>query len=163
MPEVEGDDHYLQFVEACRGNGQTSTPFDYSGPLTEMVLLGCLADAVPQPTARVGRRGAEGDRTRRGRTRRRVRPFGPLALNAANTFASFGTICSIGTLSCTSALRRRPKLSPPMYSVYFVPPRPTMPTSLWYGRAQPFGQPVIRTLIGSSATPSSASTPPAGR
>jgi predicted dehydrogenase len=43
MPEVTGDNHYLQFVEAVRGNGQTSTPFSYSGPLTEMVLLGCLA------------------------------------------------------------------------------------------------------------------------
>jgi hypothetical protein len=30
-------------VEACRGNGRTSTPFDYSGPLTEAVLLGCLS------------------------------------------------------------------------------------------------------------------------
>jgi hypothetical protein len=35
--------HYLQFVEACRGNGQTSAPFDYAGNLTESVLLGCLA------------------------------------------------------------------------------------------------------------------------
>ena len=35
--------HYLQFVEACRGNGQTSTAFDYAGNLTESVLLGCLA------------------------------------------------------------------------------------------------------------------------
>jgi predicted dehydrogenase len=43
MPEVKGDNHYLQYVEAVRGNGKTSTPFSYSGPLTEMVLLGCLA------------------------------------------------------------------------------------------------------------------------
>ena len=43
LPEVKGDDHYLQFVEAVRGNGSTSAPFGYSGPLTEMVLLGCLA------------------------------------------------------------------------------------------------------------------------
>jgi predicted dehydrogenase len=51
-PEVKGDDHYLQFVEACRGNGQTSTPFSYAGPLTEMVLLGCLATRFPdQPLA----------------------------------------------------------------------------------------------------------------
>ena len=47
FPEVEADDHYLQFVEACRGNGATSTPFDYSGPLTETVLLGCLATRFP--------------------------------------------------------------------------------------------------------------------
>jgi predicted dehydrogenase len=46
-PEPEGDNHYLQFVEACRGNGTTSTPFAYAGPLTEMVLLGCLATRFP--------------------------------------------------------------------------------------------------------------------
>jgi hypothetical protein len=33
----------LQFVEACRGHDKTSAPFAYSGPLTETVLLGCLA------------------------------------------------------------------------------------------------------------------------
>src|SRR5262245_49141682 len=38
-----GEDHYRQFVEACRGNGKTSTPFSYAGPLTESVLLVCLA------------------------------------------------------------------------------------------------------------------------
>jgi hypothetical protein len=43
-------DHYLEFVEACRGNGKTSTPFSYSGPLTEMVLLGCLATRFPKTT-----------------------------------------------------------------------------------------------------------------
>jgi hypothetical protein len=43
MPRPGGQNHYLQFVEAVRGNGQTSTPFSYSGPLTESVLLGCLA------------------------------------------------------------------------------------------------------------------------
>lgn len=48
MPEVGSADHYGQFVEACRGNGATSAPFDYSGPLTEMVLLGCLATRFPK-------------------------------------------------------------------------------------------------------------------
>ena len=48
MPEVKRDDHYLQFVEAVRGNGTTSAPFSYSGPLTEMVLLGCLATRFPK-------------------------------------------------------------------------------------------------------------------
>jgi predicted dehydrogenase len=47
LPEQTGDDHYLQFVEACRGNGKTSAPFSYSGPLTESVLLGCLATRFP--------------------------------------------------------------------------------------------------------------------
>ena len=50
LPSPGGTDHYLQFVEACRGNGKTSTPFDYSGPLTESVLLGCLATRFPQTT-----------------------------------------------------------------------------------------------------------------
>jgi predicted dehydrogenase len=43
MPDVKDDNHYLQYVEAVRGNGSTSAPFAYAGPLTEMVLLGCLA------------------------------------------------------------------------------------------------------------------------
>jgi predicted dehydrogenase len=43
IPRPGHQDHYRQFVEACRGNGRTSTPFDYSGPLTEAVLLGCLS------------------------------------------------------------------------------------------------------------------------
>jgi predicted dehydrogenase len=50
LPNPGGTDHYLQFVEACRGNGKTSTPFDYSGPLTESVLLGCLATRFPKTT-----------------------------------------------------------------------------------------------------------------
>src|SRR5262249_37884220 len=50
VPSAGAEDHYLQFVEACRGHGQTSTPFAYSGPLSEMVLLGCLATRFPQAT-----------------------------------------------------------------------------------------------------------------
>jgi predicted dehydrogenase len=50
LPRQEGADHYLQFVEACRGNGKTSAPFAYSGPLTETVLLGCLATRFPMKT-----------------------------------------------------------------------------------------------------------------
>ena len=50
MPAPGGQNHYLQFVEAVRGNGQTSTPFDYSGNLTESVLLGCLATRFVKTT-----------------------------------------------------------------------------------------------------------------
>jgi predicted dehydrogenase len=50
LGRTPGDDHYMQFVEACRGNGTTSTPFSYSGPLTESVLLGCLATRFPKTT-----------------------------------------------------------------------------------------------------------------
>jgi hypothetical protein len=49
-PKVAGEDHYLQFVEACRGNGKTSAPFSYAGPLTESVLLGCLATRFSKTT-----------------------------------------------------------------------------------------------------------------
>lgn len=48
LPNPGNQNHYLQFVEACRGNGTTSAPFSYSGPLTEMVLLGCLATRFPK-------------------------------------------------------------------------------------------------------------------
>lgn len=47
LTHVAGGDHYREFVEACRGNGKTSAPFSYSGPLTEAVLLGCLATRFP--------------------------------------------------------------------------------------------------------------------
>lgn len=46
-PKVGSVDHYLQFVEACRGQGKTATPFSYAGPLTEAVLLGCVATRFP--------------------------------------------------------------------------------------------------------------------
>jgi predicted dehydrogenase len=48
LTRLPGEDHYLQFVEAVRGNGKTSAPFDYAGPLTESVLLGCLATRFPK-------------------------------------------------------------------------------------------------------------------
>jgi predicted dehydrogenase len=50
LPRPGAENHYLQFVEACRGNATTSTPFSYSGPLTESVLLGCLATRFPKTT-----------------------------------------------------------------------------------------------------------------
>ncbi|MDG3004960.1 Gfo/Idh/MocA family protein [Paludisphaera mucosa] len=50
LPEVAGADHYVQFLDACRGEGAASAPFAYAGPLTEMVLLGCLATRFPQTT-----------------------------------------------------------------------------------------------------------------
>ncbi len=50
MPAMERTDHYFEFAEAVLGNGKTSTPFDYSGPLTEAVLLGPLATRFPNAT-----------------------------------------------------------------------------------------------------------------
>jgi predicted dehydrogenase len=48
VPNPGDQNHYLQFVEAVRGNGKTSAPFSYSGPLTELVLLGCLSTRFPR-------------------------------------------------------------------------------------------------------------------
>ena len=46
-PELKNIDHYHQWVEACLGQGETTTPFSYSGPLTEGVLLGLVASYFP--------------------------------------------------------------------------------------------------------------------
>ncbi len=43
-----GDDHYLQWTNACKGNGKATSHFDYSGPLTETVLLGTIAIRFPE-------------------------------------------------------------------------------------------------------------------
>lgn len=50
MPKIEPANHYFQFVDAVLGNGQTSAAFDYSGPLTEAVLLGPVATHFPKTT-----------------------------------------------------------------------------------------------------------------
>lgn len=50
MPEAETTNHYFEFAEAVLGNGTTSAPFDYAGPLTEAVLLGPLATRFPNAT-----------------------------------------------------------------------------------------------------------------
>lgn len=42
-----GRNHYHEWVAACRGEGRASTPFSYSGPLTEAVLAGVVAQAFP--------------------------------------------------------------------------------------------------------------------
>jgi predicted dehydrogenase len=44
---VSGKDHYAQWVDACKGNGTPTSNFDYSGPLTETVLLGTIAIRFP--------------------------------------------------------------------------------------------------------------------
>lgn len=43
LPEFKDDNHYTQWTSAILGNGKTSCPFSYSGPLTETVLLGNVA------------------------------------------------------------------------------------------------------------------------
>jgi predicted dehydrogenase len=48
LTKVEGVDHYVQFADACRGVGKTTSHFDYAGPLTEAVMLGVIAVRVPR-------------------------------------------------------------------------------------------------------------------
>ncbi len=46
-PKLPGHDHYVQWVKACLGQDKASAGFDFSGPLTETVLLGVLAARFP--------------------------------------------------------------------------------------------------------------------
>jgi predicted dehydrogenase len=50
LPEITSNNHYHQFADAILGKTQTSTPFTYSGPLSETVLLGSLATRFPKTT-----------------------------------------------------------------------------------------------------------------
>jgi hypothetical protein len=50
IEKVQGADHYHEFVDAVLGKAKTSTTLDYSGPLTEAVLLGPLATHFPKAT-----------------------------------------------------------------------------------------------------------------
>ena len=50
MPKIGSNNHWGQFVDACLGKGKTLAGFDYSGPLTEAVLLGSVACRFPQTT-----------------------------------------------------------------------------------------------------------------
>ena len=47
MEVVEGRNHYQEWIDAIKGEGKTSSHFDYAGPLCETVLLGCVACRVP--------------------------------------------------------------------------------------------------------------------
>jgi predicted dehydrogenase len=47
-PKLEPRDHWADFIDCClKGDKQPSANFDYAGPLTEAVLLGCLSSAFP--------------------------------------------------------------------------------------------------------------------
>jgi predicted dehydrogenase len=51
MPATEHGHHWSLWADACIGNGAApSANFDYSGPLTESVLLGSVAVRFPQTT-----------------------------------------------------------------------------------------------------------------
>ena len=49
---VPARDHYISWADACRGEGRTTSSFDYAGPLTEAVLLGSIAIRTPGETLR---------------------------------------------------------------------------------------------------------------
>lgn len=42
------DNHYHRFVDAALGKGEATARFSYSGPLTETVLMGCIANRFPE-------------------------------------------------------------------------------------------------------------------
>jgi Oxidoreductase family, NAD-binding Rossmann fold/Oxidoreductase family, C-terminal alpha/beta domain len=48
MPDVGEVNHYTSWVDACFGDGKTTSNFDYAGPLTEAVLLGVIALRFPR-------------------------------------------------------------------------------------------------------------------
>lgn len=51
LPDVPGSHHWTDWAEACVGKPtRPLAPFDYSGPLTEAVLLGSVAVRFPQTT-----------------------------------------------------------------------------------------------------------------
>lgn len=49
-PQPQVTNHWHQFVDAILGTGAVTAPLDYSGPLTEAVLLGALATHFPNQT-----------------------------------------------------------------------------------------------------------------
>jgi predicted dehydrogenase len=50
IEKVPSVSHYTGWADACRGEGRATSNFDYSGPLTETVLLGTVAIRVPGQT-----------------------------------------------------------------------------------------------------------------
>jgi predicted dehydrogenase len=47
---VPARNHYTSWAHACLGDGKTTSPFDYAGPLAEAVLLGTVAIRTPGET-----------------------------------------------------------------------------------------------------------------
>lgn len=48
LPKLPGKDHFVEFVDACRGTTKATAPFSFAGPLTEFILLGCLSTRFPE-------------------------------------------------------------------------------------------------------------------
>ncbi len=50
-PKLEPRNHWFDFIDCClKGDKKPSANWDYSGPLTEAVLLGCLCSVFPNQT-----------------------------------------------------------------------------------------------------------------
>jgi hypothetical protein len=56
IPRVPKGDPYLEWIGACKGGPMPGAAFDFSGPLTEMVLLGNVAIRAGTPIAWDGRK-----------------------------------------------------------------------------------------------------------
>lgn len=50
IPGAEAKDHWHEWVDACRGEGECSASFDYAAKLTEIALLGNVALRYPHET-----------------------------------------------------------------------------------------------------------------
>ncbi|MGC8845281.1 MAG: gfo/Idh/MocA family oxidoreductase, partial [Candidatus Hydrogenedens sp.] len=46
IPRISGSNHYRNWLEACKGGEPACSNFDYAAPLTEVVLLGCIAQRL---------------------------------------------------------------------------------------------------------------------
>ncbi len=44
-----GVGHYREWIEACKGRGETFSSFDIGGPLTELIQLANIAGRVGEP------------------------------------------------------------------------------------------------------------------
>jgi predicted dehydrogenase len=69
LPRIGGgfSDHAVNFVRACQGREEARSPFSVSGPLTQVLLLGVIAQRVGgrldfDPARRVFRENPEADR-----------------------------------------------------------------------------------------------------
>ncbi len=62
LPRVHRQNHYKNWVAACKGAEEASSPFSYAGPFTVMVLLGAAAMRAGTPlTWNAERQQIEGD------------------------------------------------------------------------------------------------------
>jgi len=49
LPAPRPTDHHVEWIEACKGRGQTASDFQYGAALTEVVLAGVVAYRMREP------------------------------------------------------------------------------------------------------------------